>query len=299
MLMKMEYCQIHGQDSRSLLCKKTPPKGYMWSGRRRPKNSNNNSTRSCVALKRGPGLGKPLQKEKNKNRQSRNRNSTLHKFERELFYWSGWRGIQRHHQECEEKLESYMAAAMPCKRKPRSMSRRDTGALIRTKANASKKIPKTKIELYCGSSGFPKTKNGFCYEEKSWRPHCRQRTKFNVAVQFGAKTYSNASGNENSRCAKAAVDKEWKKLETIPAWQLEKVKNKKEGKKKGTEKLKNKSTLLHWWTSVICRMRSWNDNSRCTEDVLCFEELLWRMTLKLVQYPLNKAHLRRKWRPHK
>ena len=28
--------------------------------------------------------------------------------------------------------------------------------------------------------------------------------------------------------AKAVVDKEWKKLETIPAWQLEKVKSKKE-----------------------------------------------------------------------
>ena len=30
------------------------------------------------------------------------------------------------------------------------------------------------------------------------------------------------------RDAKATVDKEWKKLQTIPAWQLEKVKNKKE-----------------------------------------------------------------------
>ena len=29
--------------------------------------------------------------------------------------------------------------------------------------------------------------------------------------------------------AKAAVDKEWKKLETIPAWQLDKVKSKKDG----------------------------------------------------------------------
>ena len=28
--------------------------------------------------------------------------------------------------------------------------------------------------------------------------------------------------------AKAAVDKEWKKLETIPAWQLKKVKSKKD-----------------------------------------------------------------------
>ena len=30
-----------------------------------------------------------------------------------------------------------------------------------------------------------------------------------------------------SRDAKAAVDKEWKKLETIPAWQLDEVKSKK------------------------------------------------------------------------
>ena len=33
-----------------------------------------------------------------------------------------------------------------------------------------------------------------------------------------------SQSDENSGCKnKAAVDKEWKKLETIPAWQLEKV----------------------------------------------------------------------------
>ena len=36
--------------------------------------------------------------------------------------------------------------------------------------------------------------------------------------------------------AKAAVDKEWKKLETIPAWQWEKVRSKKEVMKRSTEK---------------------------------------------------------------
>ena len=36
--------------------------------------------------------------------------------------------------------------------------------------------------------------------------------------------------------AKAAVDKEWKKLETLPAWKLEKVKKQKGGLKRGTEK---------------------------------------------------------------
>ena len=33
--------------------------------------------------------------------------------------------------------------------------------------------------------------------------------------------------------AKAAVDKEWKKLETTPAWQLDNVKNKEKVKNKG------------------------------------------------------------------
>ena len=42
---------------------------------------------------------------------------------------------------------------------------------------------------------------------------------------------------------KAAVDKEWKKLETISAWQLEKFKSKKRGYS-GSE-TKRKSTLQH------------------------------------------------------
>ena len=44
--------------------------------------------------------------------------------------------------------------------------------------------------------------------------------------------------------AKAAVDKEWKKLETIPAWQLDKVKNKRELFWKYKE-TKVKSTVPH------------------------------------------------------
>ena len=43
--------------------------------------------------------------------------------------------------------------------------------------------------------------------------------------------------------AKAAVDKAWKKLETIPAWQLENVKSKKNIQL--AQRDKRKSTLLH------------------------------------------------------
>ena len=35
--------------------------------------------------------------------------------------------------------------------------------------------------------------------------------------------------------AKAAVDKEWKKLETMPAWDVRSVKSNKGGRERGTE----------------------------------------------------------------
>ena len=45
--------------------------------------------------------------------------------------------------------------------------------------------------------------------------------------------------------AKAAVDKEWKKLETTPAWNLEQVKSKKRKLFWKHKETKRKSTLLH------------------------------------------------------
>ena len=50
---------------------------------------------------------------------------------------------------------------------------------------------------------------------------------------------------KNTPEAKAAVDKEWKKLETIPAWDVKRVKSKKGSHRRGTEKTTTKFTLLH------------------------------------------------------
>ena len=52
-------------------------------------------------------------------------------------------------------------------------------------------------------------------------------------------------GDANSD-VKAVVDKEWKKLETISAWQMEKVTSKKELFLEAQKKTKIKFTLLHW-----------------------------------------------------
>ena len=49
--------------------------------------------------------------------------------------------------------------------------------------------------------------------------------------------------------AKAAVGKEWEKLKKIPAWQLTKVRSKKE--------VIDEFILRHWWIFVILRIWSW------------------------------------------
>ena len=60
--------------------------------------------------------------------------------------------------------------------------------------------------------------------------------------------------------AKAAFDKEWKKLEMIPAWQLE--------KNKCTELQKQRPL------SLLRHQKSWNHNSRSTKDVLFRRDLV-------------------------
>ena len=54
----------------------------------------------------------------------------------------------------------------------------------------------------------------------SWRSHCRKRIYFDDTLQFGAKVYSDATSDEDSGCKSY-------RLETIPAWNLERVKSKK------------------------------------------------------------------------
>ena len=97
--------------------------------------------------------------------------------------------------------------------------------------------------------------------------------------------------------AKALVDKEWKKLETIPTWDMRKVKSIKEVMKEAQNN--NKVRFSRWWIYVISKIRSWSHNSRTTEEKSCFVETLWRTTPELQQYLLNKAHQHHEWRPQR
>ena len=131
--------------------KETLPKGYMWSGMGLPKNQT--STRpDHVWRESWSRIGKAAPKrekqewaiEKPKVDTVRNSRGNCSIDPDDEEYKDIIKNARR-------KLERHMAAAMPCKRKPRSTSFRETRALIPTKANASEKIPKTKIELHGGS----------------------------------------------------------------------------------------------------------------------------------------------------
>ena len=52
-----------------------------------------------------------------------------------------------------------------------------------------------------------------------------ERDKFTQSLQFGTQVYSDASSIQD---AEATVEKVWEKLENIAAWQVTKVRNKKE-----------------------------------------------------------------------
>ena len=79
------------------------------------------------------------------------------------------------------------------------------------------------------------------------------------------------------------MDKEWKKLETIPAWKLEKVASKKEVI---LEAHRDKRKVHFASLMDICHLKkswSWNQNFRSVKDLAYFEVTLSKTTLEEMQ----------------
>ena len=71
----------------------------------------------------------------------------------------------------------------------------------------------------------------------------QKTVQFADALQLGAKTDTDRAQTDtmNIQDAKAAVDKEWEKLQKLPEWQVMKVKSRKEVFSKGTKRGKDSS----------------------------------------------------------
>ena len=98
--------------------------------------------------------------------------------------------------------------------------------------------------------------------------------------------------------AKAAVDKEWEKLEKIPVWDLIKVRNKSEviheSRKEGRK-------VLFASLMDICHLKNaeLEAKPKNSKVELYSEAILCKMILDLVQYSLNKDHQHLKWQQQK
>ena len=109
------------------------------------------------------------------------------------------------------------------------------------------------VQLYSGTSWIRETTSGVFAVQTPWRSHVQVKgftsmSHFNLVHKLIPMPLA-----MNSSDAKAAVDKEWKKLDTIPAWQLEKVKSKKEVI---LEAQRNKKKV-HFATLIdICRLKN-------------------------------------------
>ena len=115
--------------------------------------------------------------------------------------------------------------------------------------------------LNSGISWIHRATSGIFSTHRTWRSHCRRRFHFDDPLQFGSQILS-VLQSMKILDVKAAVYKKWKELETTPAWQLEKVKSKKEVILE-TERVKKK---VHFATLLdVCHLKKGGVRTTFTE----------------------------------
>ena len=209
--------------------KKKTPKGYMWSGRRLTKIQATTRPENFwpeVWSKMGEAAQK---KEKQEWANEKPKLDNARKL-RGIYFIDPVDGENKETiKNAWKKLEVPMDAAMPCKKKTKKHSGlQETEA----KSDESNKIPKTKHACIVEARECRRKRL------ESSLPKIHEDRKQRTLHKFIPMPQAIPD-------AKAAVRKEWNKLETIPAWQLDKVKSKKERLYWKHKETTRKSTLLH------------------------------------------------------
>ena len=133
-----------------------------------------------------------------------------------------------------------MEPAMPCK-KENHLADTPSTELVRS-LDASQLVPKTKYGCRVESHEYTRQR-----AEPSLPKRNTSMTQYKSVHKFVLLPQA-----KNIPDAKLAVDKEWKKLETSPVWQLDKVRSKKEGSLAAQRDKKN----VHFATLMdICHLK--------------------------------------------
>ena len=184
----------------------------------------------------GSKLVKPLRIEKTGMEKRAAKTRQFSKTERNLLYWSWWPRLQRISQICEEKNW-------------KDLWRCNEG-------NCIPEASQNDLWLCSGVSWIHKATSGIVSGDKTWRSHCRKRIYFDdthYKLVHKLKPMPEAMQIPDT---KAAVDKQRKKLKTMPAWQLDKSQDWGGGYSRSTKRQKESPLMPHWWTLVTSRTRS-------------------------------------------
>ena len=134
---------------------------------------------------------------------------------------------------------------------------------------------KDKIRVHSAISWIYKAESRTFCAKISWKSYCWQGVQFDEPLTLGTQIYSFAASHENSSDAKAAVDKDWKKLEAISAWQLNQVKNENVVIKEAQKKSKTK---VHFATLMdICHLKKKRRTATEVSEVQRSSCTSWRL----------------------
>ena len=113
-----------------------------------------------------------------------------------------------------------MAAAMPCKKKARTSNTK-----VAAEVTASQKVPKTIYGRTVESQDSTRQRVELSLPTKH-EDHMASKGFTSMTHHTVVHKFMSMPQAMKIRGAKAAVDKEWKKIDTIPVWQMEKIKSK-------------------------------------------------------------------------
>ena len=186
------------------LFEEKPPNGFLWSGWR--------LTRKQLTSRPDhlwPELWKSMGKNAKLKEKQEWSNEKLHlenarKLRRIYFIDPKDKGFKETIKNARKKLETSVAPAMPCK------------IMKNCGSGASNKI-KTRLACILEASESTRLRVEESLPKLSWGPHCWKRRQLTTTLQFIPMPQATKIPT-----AKAAVDKEWEKLEKIPAWDMAK-----------------------------------------------------------------------------
>ena len=133
---------------------------------------------------------------------------------------------------------------------------------------------------------------------RSWRSHCWEGfispSHYNLVQKFISMRRAMKIPD-----AHAAVDKEWEKLEKLPAWLVTKVRSKVRGHSGSTKIAKNIPFLYGDGHLPLHKLGVGTEIPTPKKDVLYPGVTLWRTIPALTLHSQSRVRQHHKWRPHK